>query len=175
MSDLVKLIGVFGYLSLLTMGGGMAAFPELKRLTVEVHGWLTFPQLMHLYSVGQMGPGPNMMMVVALGRWVGGFVGAVAVAIAFFGPTAVLALTVGRLWNRLERWPWRASLQRGLAPVSVGLLLAGCFTMARGAIKNLETATIAFVVLLILRRFNINPALLILGAAIIGVFAFGPQ
>jgi chromate transporter len=173
MSDLAKLVGVFGYLSLLTMGGGMAAFPELKRLTVEVHHWLTFPQLMHLYSVGQMGPGPNMMMVVAVGQWVGGFVGAVAVVLAFFGPTGLLALTVGRLWVRLERWPWRASIQKGLAPVSVGLLLAGCFTMARAAITGLETAAIAFAVLLILRRFTINPALLILGAAIIGVFTFG--
>jgi chromate transporter len=173
MSDLAKLARVFGYLSLLTMGGGMAAFPELKRLTVEVHGWVTFPQLMHLYSVGQMGPGPNMMMVVAVGQWVGGFLGAVAVAIAFFGPTALLALSVGRLWKRLERWPWRASIQKGLAPVSVGLLLAGCFTMARAAITGLETATIAFAVLMILRRFTINPALLILAAAIIGVFSFG--
>jgi chromate transporter len=175
MSDLARLVAVFGYLSLLTMGGGMAAFPEMKRLTVEVHGWLTFPQLMHLYSVGQMGPGPNMMMVVAVGEWVGGFLGAVAVTIAFFGPTALLALTVGRLWMRLEPWPWRASIQKGLAPVSVGLLLAGCFTMARAAITGLETATIAVAVLLILRRFKINPALLVLGAAIIGVLSFGSQ
>jgi chromate transporter len=175
MSNQVKLLAVFAYLSLLTMGGGMAAFPEMKRLTVEVEQWLTFPQLMHLYSVGQMGPGPNMMMVVAIGRWVGGFFGAVVVVIAFFGPTALLALTTGRLWTRLEKWPWRASIQKGLAPVSVGLLLAGCFTMARAAITGLETATIAVAVLLILRRFKINPALLVLGAAIIGVFSFGSQ
>ena len=175
MSDLAKLVGVFAYLSLLTMGGGMAAFPEMKRLTVEVHQWLTFPQLMHLYSVGQMGPGPNMMMVVAVGKWAGGFLGALGVTIAFFGPTALLALTVGRLWVRIEAWPWRASIQKGLAPVSVGLLLAGCFTMARAAITGVNTAAIAFTVLLILRRFQINPALLILAAAIIGVFSFGPQ
>jgi len=175
MSNLTQLIAVFGYLALLTMGGGMSAFPEMKRLTVEVHQWLTMPQLMHLYSVGQMGPGPNMMMVVAIGRWAGGLVGAVAVAIAFFGPTALLALTVGRLWTKLEKWPWRASIQKGLAPVSVGLLLAGCFTLARAAITGLETATIAFGVLMILRRFKINPALLILGAAIVGILSFGPQ
>jgi len=175
MSEIGWLVAVFGYLSLLTMGGGMAAFPEMKRLVVDVHHWLTMPQLMHLYSVGQMGPGPNMMMVVAVGKWAGGPLGAAAVAIAFFGPTAALALAVGRLWKRLERWPWRASIQKGLAPVSIGLLLAGCFTMARSAITGLETATIAFAVLMILRRFQINPALLILGAAIVGMFSFGPQ
>ncbi len=175
MSDLVKLARVFGYLSLLTMGGGMAAFPEMKRLTVEVEHWLTFPQLMHLYSVGQMGPGPNMMMVVAIGRWVGGFLGAVVVVLAFFGPTALLAAAVGRIWARLGTWPWRTSIQKGLAPVSIGLLLAGCFTMARGAITGLETATIAVAVLFVLHRFKINPALLILASAIVGMFSFGPN
>jgi chromate transporter len=168
----VQLAGVFAYLSALTMGGGMAAFPELQRLTVDVHQWLTAPQLMHFYSVGQLSPGPNMMMVVAVGKWVGGPLGAVAVALAFFGPTALLTLTVGRLWSRLERWPWRASIQKGLAPVSVGLLLAGCFTLARSAITGVETAAIAVAVLFILRRFKINPALLILGAGVVGAFAF---
>jgi chromate transporter len=58
--------------------------------------------------------------------------------------------------------------------VSVGLLLAGCFTMARAAITGVETAAIAFAVLAILRRFAINPALLILGAATLGVLTFAP-
>jgi chromate transporter len=170
MNEIPALIRVFAYLSLLTVGGGMAAFPELKILSVDVHHWLTYPQLVHLYSVGQMAPGPNMMMIVAIGEWAGGIVGALVVVIAFFGPTGLLALAVGRLWKRLETWPWRASIQQGLAPVSIGLLLAGCFTLAKGAVSDLTTATIAVGVLLILLRYKINPALLILGGAIIGAF-----
>jgi chromate transporter len=131
MNQISALVRVFAYLSLLTIGGGMAAFPEMKILTVEVHQWLTFPQLIHLYSVGQMAPGPNMMMIVPIGEWAGGMLGAIVVVLAFFGPTAVLTFIVGRLWNKLEKWPWRRSIQQGLAPVSIGLLLAGCFTMAR--------------------------------------------
>jgi chromate transporter len=172
--EIPALIRVFAYLSLLTVGGGMAAFPEMKYLTVEVHHWLTFPQLIHLYSVGQMAPGPNMMMIVSIGEWAGGALGAIVVVLAFFGPTAVLTWIVGRVWIKLEKWPWRQSIQKGLAPVSIGLLLAGCFTMARGAIFGLETATIAVVVLLLLLHFKINPALLILGGAIIGVLSFAP-
>ena len=172
MNQIPALVRVFAYLSLLTIGGGMAAFPEMKILTVEAHQWLTFPQLIHLYSVGQMAPGPNMMMIVPIGEWAGGVLGAIAVVLAFFGPTAVLTFIVGRLWNKLEKWPWRRSIQQGLAPVSIGLLLAGCFTMAKGAIFGLETATIAVVVLLILLNYKINPALLILVGAVIGVFSF---
>src|SRR5215471_20773514 len=102
MNQILALIRVFAYLSLLTVGGGMAAFPELKILTVDVHKWLTFSQLIHLYSVGQMAPGPNMMMIVSIGEWVGGLPGALVTVVAFFGPTAGLPFVVSLLWKRLE-------------------------------------------------------------------------
>ena len=175
MNQIPALVRVFAYLSLLTVGGGMAAFPELKALTVEVHHWLTFPQLIHLYSVGQMAPGPNMMMIVSIGQWVAGPLGAIAVVLAFFGPTALLAFLIGRLWKKLERWPWRASIQKGLAPVSIGLLLAGCFSMAKGVIFGVETAAIAVVTLLVLLQYKINPALLVLVGAIVGAYSFAPK
>ncbi len=175
MNQIPALARVFAYLSLLTVGGGMAAFPEMKTLTVEVHKWLTFPQLIHIYSVGQMAPGPNMMMIVIIGQWAAGPIGAIVTLAAFFGPTALLAFAVGRLWNRLEKWPWRLSIQQGLAPVSIGLLLAGCFTMAKGAITGLETGSIAVGTLLILLRYKINPAILVLGGAVAGLFSLGSK
>jgi chromate transporter len=175
MNQIPALIRVFAYLSILTVGGGMAAFPEMKILTVDVHQWLTFPQLIHLYSVGQMAPGPNMMMIVSIGQWAGGILGAIAVLGAFFGPTAVLAFIVAKAWKKLEKWPWRTSIQRGLAPVSIGLLLAGCFSMAKGAITGTETAAIAVAVLLILMQYKVNPALLVLAGAGVGILTFMPK
>jgi chromate transporter len=175
MSQLPALIGVFAYLSLLTMGGGMAAFPELKVLTVDVHRWLTLPQLIHLYSVGQMAPGPNMMMVASIGEWVAGVRGSVAVLLAFFLPTALLTFGVGRLWIRIETWPWRASIQLGLAPVSIGLILAGCLTIAKGAVTGWLAVVIMVAVFAVLLRIRINPALLVLGGALISLFAFSAR
>ena len=175
MNELPTLARVFAYLSLLTVGGGLAAFPEMTKLTVEVHKWLTFPQLIHIYSVGQMAPGPNMMMIVVIGQWAGGAAGAIVTLLAFFGPTALLALVIGRAWRRLETWPWRKSIQQGLAPVSIGLLLAGCFTMAKGAITGVNTAAIATGVLLILLRYKVNPALLVVAGAVIGLFSLTPK
>jgi len=172
MNQIPALIRVFAYLSLLTVGGGMAAFPELEKLTVNVHGWLTFKQLIHLYSVGQMAPGPNMMMIVAIGQWAGGLLGAIVVLVAFFGPTALLALIVGRLWTKLEKWPWRESIQKGLAPVSIGLLLAGTLSMARGAVTGWTTGGVALAVLLILLWRKANPALLVVGGAIVGALVY---
>lgn len=175
MNQIPSLIRVFAYLSLLTVGGGMAAFPEMKVLTVDAHKWLTFPQLIHIYSVGQMAPGPNMMMIVVIGQWAGGFLGAVATIVAFFGPTALLAFVVAKGWRKLEKWPWRKSIQEGLAPVSIGLLLAGCFTMAKGAITGVETGALAVGTLLILLQYKINPALLVVAGAIIGILSFMPK
>jgi chromate transporter len=175
MNQIPILVRVFAFLSLLTVGGGMAAFPEMKFLTVEVHKWLTFPQLIHIYSVGQMAPGPNMMMIVVIGQWAGGVLGAAVTLVAFFGPTALLAFFVGKGWRKLEKWPWRKSIQEGLAPVSIGLLLAGCFTMAKGAITGLETGTLAVGTLLLLLQYKINPALLVVAGAVIGILSFMPK
>jgi chromate transporter len=116
-----------------------------------------------------------MMMIVSIGEWAGGIVGAIVVVVAFFGPTSLLTFTVGRIWNRLAKWPWRSSIQQGLAPVSIGLLLAGCFTLAKGAVTGLDTATIAVATLLILLKYKINPALLVLAAAVIGALSFMPK
>ena len=172
MNQLPALIGVFAYLSLLAVGGGMAVFPELKILTVDVHQWLTFPQLIHLYSVGQLAPGPNMMMVTAIGERVAGSVGALVVVCAFFLPSGLITFGVGRLWVRLEGWPWRDAIQRGLAPVSIGLVFAGTITIAQGALTGWKAAVIAAVVFVFFLRSRINPALLVLGGAVAGLAAF---
>jgi chromate transporter len=150
----------------------MAAFPELKYLTVDVHHWLTAKQLVHLYSLGQTAPGPNMMMVAAIGDRVDGLVGAAVTTCAFFLPTALLTYRVGRIWERLESWPWRQSIQRGLAPVSIGLLLAGCLSVAIEAISGWLNVLMAACVFFILLRSKTNPALLVLCAALIGMFVF---
>jgi chromate transporter len=175
MSQLPALIWVFAYLSLLTVGGGLAAFPELKTLTVETYHWLTLQQLIHLYSLGQVAPGPNMMMVAAVGEQVAGVVGAVVVVIAFFGPTGLLTLWTGRLWLRLEGWRWRSSIQRGLAPVSIGLLAAGAVSLAKGALTGWIGVIIAVVVFALLLGTRINPAFLVLCGAVAGLFVFGSR
>jgi chromate transporter len=174
MNQLATLARVFAYLSLLTFGGGMAAYPELKTLSVDVHRWVTLPQLDYLYSVGQMAPGPNMLMIVSLGSLIGGLPGAVIVFFAFLGPTALLAFVVGRLWNRLRGRPGMIALQRGLAPVSIGLLLAGCLTFAKGALTGWITFAIAAIAFGILLCRRVNPAIVVLAGALAGVIAFGP-
>src|SRR5262249_45492258 len=137
------------------------------------HHWLTLPQLDYLYSIGQMAPGPNMMMIVSIGTITAGVPGAIIVFIAFFGPTALLAWVAGRLWVRLQHRRWMIAIRRGLSPISIGLLLAGCLTFAKGAITGWVTSIIAATVFAMVLCSTINPALLVLAGAIAGVLALG--
>lgn len=169
MKQLLDLAAVFGYLSLLTVGGGMAAFPELKSLSVDTYHWVTFPELMHYYSLGQLAPGPNMMMVASIGAQVAGLPGAAVVLVAFILPTGLLTFGIGRLWNRLADWPWRPAVQRGLGSVSVGLVLAGGIVLARGALTNTLTVALAIGVFALLMLTKINPAIPIVASGLIGI------
>jgi chromate transporter len=171
MKQLGDIAGVFAYLSLLTVGGGMAAFPELKTLTVDVYHWVTFPELLHFYSLGQLAPGPNMMMVASIGAVVAGLPGAAVALVAFFLPTGLLTFAIGRLWTHLATWRWRSAIQLGLGSVSVGLVLAGAIIMGRGALTNWLYAALAVVVFFLLLRTKINPAYPIVASGLIGLLA----
>src|SRR5882757_2399776 len=171
MKQLSEIAGVFAYLSLLTVGGGMAAFPELKTLTVDTYHWMTFPELLHFYSLGQLAPGPNMMMVASIGAVVAGLPGAAVALVAFFLPTGLLTWSVGRLWTHLATWRWRPAIQTGLGSVSVGLVLAGAIIMGRGAVTDAVYAALAIVVFFLLLRTKINPAYPIVASGVVGLLA----
>ena len=109
-----------------------------------------------------------MMMVAAIGEWIAGPFGALLVVIAFFLPTALITFSVGRLWHRLEGWPWKDVVQRGLAPVS---MTCCCRDPSPGRRARL-TALIAVAVFGLLLRTRINPAVLIFGSGLIGLFMF---
>lgn len=169
--DVLDLGGAFAYLSLLTVGGGLAAYPELQQLAVERHGWVTEAQLLHFYSLGRLAPGPNMMLVASIGATVAAVPGAIVALVAFLLPTGLLTFAVGRLWTRLADWPWRTAIQRGLGPVAVGLVLAGTVTLGRAALDGPLAIGLAVTVLALLLRTGVNAALPIVACGLIGLAA----
>jgi chromate transporter len=168
-NQLGALIRVFALLSLLAVGGGTAVLPEMRKLTVMSHQWLTDAQFRDAYSLGQVAPGPNMLMVTVIGYRVAGAAGAAAVTLAFFLPACLLTLYVGRVWERFHDSPWRPAVQQGLAPVSIGLMCAGILSLARIAILDTTTLLFAVAVFSIVLIRHINPAWLILASAIAGL------
>jgi len=166
---LAQLLGAFALLSVLAIGGGTAVLPEMKSITVGQHHWLTDAQFRDVYSIGQIAPGPNMLMVIVLGYKVAGFPGAGVAFGAFFFPCCLIAWGASRVWNHLGGSPWRDAVQRGLAPMVVGLMAAGMVAIARTAIVGWETIVIAVVVFVTLYfGKKLNPAILILAAGLFG-------
>jgi chromate transporter len=159
---LIHLFLVFSLLSVLALGGGNSILPEMQSFTVHRLHWLTDAQFRSIYSLGQVVPGPNMLMVLVIGYQLAGWLGMSVVGIAFFVPDFVIALSMNRLWLHLGGWPWRLSIQRGLAPVAIGLMISGTYTIARLSIVDVPTIAIALVVLAILLWRHINPGILVL-------------
>lgn len=166
--NLLSLLSVFGLLSVLAVGGGTAVLPEMKALVVNQQHWLTSDQFGQIYSLGQLSPGPNMLMVAVIGYRVAGYAGAAAALLGFFVPAGLIMFFCGRIWDRFEDSPWKEAVQRGLAPLTIGLMLAGTWVLAKTVILGPSTAVIAGVVTAILLARHVNPALLIFGGGIVG-------
>jgi chromate transporter len=164
----VKLGLVFAMLGLLAVGGGTAVLPEMQHATVHWFS-LTDKQFRDIYSIGQVAPGPNMLMVLIIGYRLAGALGATIVGIAFFLPDCALTLAANRLWIHFAGSPWRVSIQQGLAPVAIGLMFAGTYAIAKLAIIGAVTQRlnpvslgIAIVVAAILLWRHVNPGILVL-------------
>ncbi|MGH7906803.1 MAG: chromate transporter [Candidatus Binataceae bacterium] len=156
-----SLVWVFALLSILAVGGGTAVLPEMERMTVTQFHWVTHQQFRDIYSIGQVAPGPNMLMVMLIGYKMEGLLGALAVGLAFFVPDCILALFANRVWVHFAASPWRKAIQRGMAPVAIGLMLAGTYAIAKLAIFSVAGAVIAIAIFAIILWRHINPALLI--------------
>ncbi|MBF6568899.1 MAG: chromate transporter [Candidatus Binataceae bacterium] len=168
---LFTLFWVFALLSILAVGGGTAVLPQMQHMTVDQFHWVSNKQFRDIYSIGQVAPGPNMLMVMLIGYKLAGFLGAAVVGFAFFLPDCILTLFANRLWVHFAASPWRRAVQRGMAPVAIGLMLAGTVAIAKLAVFNLVGAAIAITVFGVLLWRHVNPALLIMAGGVIYIAA----
>ena len=173
MHKLISLAWVFALISILAVGGGTAVLPEMQRMTVSQFHWVTDKQFRDIYSLGQVAPGPNMLMVMVIGYRVAGYAGAAIVAFAFFVPDCILTLFANRLWLRFSDSPWRHAVQRGMAPIAIGLMLSGTYAIARLSIHNAMSFAIAAATLGVLMWRRVNPLLLISAAGLAYVIFAG--
>ncbi len=162
MTRLIHLFLVFSLLSVMAVGGGTAVLPEMEKMTTQTFHWLTDAQFRSIYSIGQVAPGPNMLMVLLIGYQLAGWAGMVVVGIAFFLPDCLITLFVNRWWVHLGGWPWRTSIQRGMAPLAIGLMCSGTYAIGRLSFIDPTTMVIGLVVFGILLWRHVNPALLVL-------------
>jgi len=161
MSLLIHLAWTFALLSVLAVGGGTAVLPEIQTILAHQFG-IDHTQFVHIYSIGQLAPGPNMLMVLVIGYQIAGLMGAAVVLLSFFLPSSLMCFYMGRLWNRFGENPWRRSIQNALEPISIGLMSSGVYAVAKASVVSGSTLALALVTLYLILRTKINPVLVIL-------------
>lgn len=172
MGTLVSLGIIFTQLSLLAFGGGASILPEMQRQVVDVHGWMSAADFGALYALAQAAPGPNLMVVPLIGWHVAGLAGVVVTSIAKFIPSSVLMGVVLGLWERFKDRPWRARVQAGLVPVTVGLVLASAWLITLSVVHNAAMALITVAVAALSVFTRLHPLWMLLGGAVVGL-AYG--
>ena len=170
MTLLINLALSFALLSILAVGGGTAVLPEMQSLLFHQFG-IDHTQFVHIYSFGQLAPGPNMLMVLVIGYQLAGLIGAGIVLLSFFLPSSILCFYVGRLWNRLGESPWRRAVQNALEPISLGLMASGVYAVGKASIVSPTTLALALITFYLILKTKLNPVYLILGSGGLGALA----
>lgn len=120
----LQLLLHFTLLSLLAIGGAITTVPDMHRFVVDQQGWLTDAQFSGSIALAQAAPGPNMLFVAVLGYNIGGLAGVLATLVGTLLPSCMLALAASRYGHRHRDSRSVRAFTVGLAPLTVGLMLA---------------------------------------------------
>ena len=121
----------FLVLSLLSIGGANAIISEIHLRVVDIHHWMTDADFSQMFALAQAAPGPNVLIVSLIGWKIAGIVGAFVAMLAMCGPSSALTYYVANVWERFRDAPLRIAIQRGLEPVTVGLVLSSGYVLTR--------------------------------------------
>ena len=156
-NPILSLALTFGVMSLFAVGGANSAIPEMHRVAVDVHHWLTDKQFADVFAIAQLSPGPNVLIVTLIGYTVAGIGGALLATLAMCAPTAVLAYVVSRLLRRSSHATWPAIVQASLVPLSIGLMGASGFILARSSDRTVVAVLVTVGAAVLASVTKLNP------------------
>ena len=165
---LVDLVLQFLVLSLLSIGGANAIIPEMHRLAVDSKHWMTDADFSQMFALSQAAPGPNVLIVSLIGWKVAGVIGAVVAMISMCLPSLVLTYQIARAWDRFREAPLRIAIEQGLAPVTVGLILASGYVLTRTTDHSWTAYALTGVTLVLAMTTRLHPLWVLAVAAALG-------
>jgi chromate transport protein ChrA len=145
--------------------------------------WLTGEEFLPGLTLSQLLPGPTVSnLSVFLGNSLNGPAGAALALLAVLLPGALAILSwswasctsstaSAPLWSRPSGgWvrPWAVAVERSLAPLAIGLMAAGVYTVARSAVTDWPTAILAAGAGIILAKRWFPAAAAVLAASALG-------
>ena len=176
MKTYVALLTKFGSLSLLSIGGGNAVLPEMHLKAVRGAHWLTDSQFADIFSISQAAPGPSILIVTLVGYAaglhvagvLGAILGGVIATVAMIIPAAALVYVLTRFWQKAQKSRLRHAVEKGFAPLTVGLIMATSLVMSRAADHDWRAYLLTGICTLIFLRTKTNPLIVVGAAALIG-------
>ena len=102
----------------------------------------------------------------------GGLLGGVIATVAMILPAAVLMYLVTLSWKRARESKWRIAVERGFAPLTVGLILATSLVMSRAADHDWRAYLLTAIATVIFVRTETNPLMVVGAAALLGYLGF---
>lgn len=178
MSTYLQVAGLFAMLSLLSIGGGNAVLPEMHMQAVRGHHWMTDSQFADIFSISQTAPGPSILIVTLVGYGAGlsvggvpgAILGGVIATVAMVVPAASLMFVVTLFWQKAQKSKWRVAVEKGFAPLTVGLIMATSLVMSRAADHDWRAYLLTAICTAIFVFTKINPLIIVAAAGVIGYF-----
>jgi chromate transporter len=152
-----------------TFGGGFVMIPEIENEVVRSHHWLTHQEFADATALGQITPGPVLIMATFVGYRVAGMVGGLLCTVCVFLPSFLMTIAAGSSFRRFRTNRQMQAFLRGVAPAVTGLLIAAAWSVARSGIHTIIGAAMAVIITAILLRYRPNAFWVLMGA---GVFRF---
>jgi chromate transporter len=169
LKTLLVLAGYFGVLSLLAIGGGSTVIPDMHRYTVLVQGWLTDREFGDIYAIARTSPGPSTLIVSLVGLKAAGLPGALVATVAMMTPCSTLTFLVSRGRALVAGRRWVRALERGIAPVTLGLIAASAVVIVRAADHTAVAYAVTAATAGIAVWTRVHPLLAIFAAGILGM------
>jgi chromate transporter len=152
-------------------GSGYVLLAFLRDGLVTQWHWLTEAQLLDATAVGQVTPGPVFTTATFIGYVLGGPWAALVATLGIFLPSFVFVAVSGPLVPRLRRSPLAGAFLDGVNVAALALMMAVTWQLGRAALVDAVTVGLAVVSAVLLVRYRVNSAWLIVGAAVLGILA----
>lgn len=149
-------------------GSGYVLLAFLRGGLVERYGWLTESQLLDAVAVGQFTPGPVFTTATFVGYILGGTPAALVATAGIFLPAFFFVAISGPLILRIRRSPLAGAFLDGVNAASLALMAVVTWQLGRAALVDWFALGLLIVAAILLLRFKLNSAWLVLGGGIAG-------
>jgi chromate transporter len=109
-----------------------------------------------------------MLVSTLIGWRVAGLPGALVATLAMCGPSSLLTFFTARTWHRFRHAPWRAIVQRGLVPVTVGLVMTAAVLLTEATSADWAKGAVTAATTVALLASRVHPLLLLGAGAALG-------